>query len=241
MQVAALKVRLQNPADFKILLAESSWRLIFAPRVMKAICFVLLGGAALAQDVTFTNRVVTFTNLEGRLFPNVTLVKANRDGVIWHDGASGGLASYTNLSPALLKEWGIPLERIDEARTRAGKRALADAQRRAALAAQYAAQREAQRKAKEEWDAGASARALEAQRQADLQAIKTLEAEIEVAEPQAEWMDAMAPKGAYGDAAVVEAIMAQRRRANVALAEVKESKRKLERLKAAYAEKYSTK
>ena len=214
-------------------------------RVMKLLCFVLLGGAALAQDITFTNRTATFTNLEGRLFSNVTLVRASQDGVIWRDDSGGGQVSYTNLNPALLKEWGIPLERIEQARVRAGQKAVADAQRRAALAAQLAAQQaaqlEARRKAKEEWDAGAPARALEAQRQADFQAITKLEADIEMAEYQAEWLDAFAPKAAYGDAPVVETIMAPRRRANAALAEVKAAKRQLERMKAAYVEKYPTK
>jgi hypothetical protein len=60
-------------------------------------------GAALAQDITFTNRMATFSNLEGRLFFNVTLVKANQDGVIWRDGAGGGSGWYANLNPALLK------------------------------------------------------------------------------------------------------------------------------------------
>jgi hypothetical protein len=205
---------------------------------MKVLCFVLLGSAALAQNITFTNRTATFTNLEGRLFFNVTLIKTNQDGVIWSDDSGGGQVSYTNLSPALLQEWGIPLERIEEARVRAGKKAVADAQRRAALAAQQVAELEAKQKERAGWDAAAAAKAVAAQRQADLQAIKSLEEYIEAAEAQAKRMDAAAPTQVLGNDAYMRNARAKRSRADVALEEVREAKEQLKQMKADYAEKH---
>jgi hypothetical protein len=201
---------------------------------MKWLCFVLLAGAALAQDITFTNKTMTFTNLEGRVYTNVTLVKANRDGIIWR-GDGAGLVSFTNLSSALLESLGIPGERIEQAKARAAQRAASDAQRRAAIAAQSKVEQEANAK----WRAEAPARAREAQRKADLEAIKTLEAQIEVADSQVRHADAVAPTMAGGDPAYVEAAMAQRARVNLASEDIADAKIRLKKMKDAYAEKYS--
>jgi hypothetical protein len=85
------------------------------------ILVVLLAAfSAKAQDILFTNKTATFTNLEGRLFKNVEIIRADRDGVIWRDGAtSGGRVGYTNLDALFLASWGIPTNRIEEARARA--------------------------------------------------------------------------------------------------------------------------
>ena len=95
---------------------------------MKWFCFFFFASAALAQDITFTNRVATFTNLQGSVYRDVTLVKGDLDGVVWREGAGGGRVSYTNLSPALLETWGIPTNRIENAHARALRKAAADAQ-----------------------------------------------------------------------------------------------------------------
>jgi hypothetical protein len=84
----------------------------------------------LAQDILFTNKTATFTNLQGRVYTNVTLVKANRDGLLWR-GDGMGLISYTNLSPALLESVGVPTNRIEQVKTRAAQLAAANAKRRA--------------------------------------------------------------------------------------------------------------
>jgi hypothetical protein len=101
---------------------------------MKWLCFAFFAGTALAQDITFPNRTATFTNLQGRVFKDVTLIKADLDGVVWREGAGGGRICYTNLSPALLEAWGIPTNRIGVARARAQRKAATDAQYRAAQA-----------------------------------------------------------------------------------------------------------
>ena len=88
---------------------------------------------AVAEDITFTNRIATFTNLQGQLFRLVQLARGDQDGLIWRDGASGGRICYTNLHPALLEYFGISTNRIEIARDRAEKKALADARYRAQL------------------------------------------------------------------------------------------------------------
>jgi hypothetical protein len=111
---------------------------------MKWLCFAFFAGASLAQDITFTNRVATFTNLQGTVYKDVTLTKADLDGVIYREEAGGGRVCYTNLSPAVLEAWGIPTNRIETARARAKRKAaaaVAEAQyRRSVSAAVKAAQ-----------------------------------------------------------------------------------------------------
>ena len=70
---------------------------------MKWFCIAFFAGAALAQDITFTNRVATFTNLQGTVYKDVTITKGDLDGIVWREGAGGGRICYTNLSPALLE------------------------------------------------------------------------------------------------------------------------------------------
>src|SRR5947207_13508744 len=83
--------------------------------------------SALAKDISFTNRTATFTNLEGQLYQRVQLVRADDDGLIWRDEASGGRICYTNLNPDLLESFGISSNRIDIARARAEQKAITDA------------------------------------------------------------------------------------------------------------------
>ena len=46
--------------------------------------------SAVAEDITFTNKTASFTNLEGRFYSNIRLIRADADGLIWRDEASGG-------------------------------------------------------------------------------------------------------------------------------------------------------
>src|ERR1035441_10327245 len=93
-----------------------------------------INGSLLAQDITFTNKTATFTNLDGRVFTNVTLVKANDYGIVWK-GDGIGLIPYTKLSPEVLESLGIHQERVERAKALAKRQAALDAQRRAATAA----------------------------------------------------------------------------------------------------------
>ena len=141
-----------------------------------------------AQEIVFTNRIATFTNLQGRAYTGVWLVKGDLDGVIWREaeGAGGGRVSYTNLNAALLDSWGIPTNRIETAKIRAGQKAVKDAQYRAFLekaargdpakAAAFYAEIERQRKAQE----AARARAQAAMdRKQEIQALEDAQRELD--------------------------------------------------------------
>jgi hypothetical protein len=104
---------------------------------MKWLCFALFAGAALAQDITFTNKTATFTTLDGRVYTNVTLVRATDYGIVWRaDGM--GMVSYTNLAPAFLTSLGIGQERAEHAKALADRQARANASERAKAAAEAA-------------------------------------------------------------------------------------------------------
>lgn len=97
-------------------LAIHWWKRIVALKVlvMKSILLLLvLGfiGVAPGQDaITFTNRLATFTNLQGEVFRDVRLVRADADGIIYREtvGVGGGRVFYTNLPQPVLKSLGLP-------------------------------------------------------------------------------------------------------------------------------------
>jgi len=133
------------------------------------------------QDITFTNKTVTFTNLEGRAFNAVQLTRGDWDGVIWRDAASGGRVCYTNLHPAFMEAWHIPTNRIAIARARAERKAVSDAQFRAVR--QLQAQEEFGEKTKQDAleAVAATLRARAEQRKAEAEAISTLTEQVESA------------------------------------------------------------
>lgn len=153
-----------------------------------AVLPVVWINSLVAQDIVFTNRIATFTNLQGRAYKGVRLVKGDLDGVIWREaeGVGGGRISYTNLDVALLDSWGIPTNRIETAKTRAGQKAVKDAQYRAFLekaargdpakAAEFYAEVERKRKAQ----AAAQALAQAAMdRQREIQALEDAQRELD--------------------------------------------------------------
>jgi len=101
---------------------------------MKPALFLAILGtvfhSALADDITFTNRTATFTDLQGRSYRKVQLVRGDQDGLIWRNGVSGGRICYTNLDADLMESFGISSNRIEGARARAEKKAIADARYR---------------------------------------------------------------------------------------------------------------
>lgn len=119
---------------------------------MKAAVFFVLSVLSIsAQDINLKNRVVSFRDLQGRAYFNVTLVRGDLDGLIWRDKkGSGGRICYTNLSADFLDTLGIPPERIAVAGDRAAQKAVADARYRAGLASQAEARRLASLKAQAE-------------------------------------------------------------------------------------------
>ena len=95
-----------------------------------SLCAVAMGQGT--NDITFTNQVVTFTNLQGRTYRNVNLVRADDRGVVYQSGAEWGLVRYTNLSAQTIEDLGLPASKVN---------ALANAEKeRAARLAEMAEQ-----------------------------------------------------------------------------------------------------
>jgi hypothetical protein len=190
----------------------------------------LIACSALGQDISLTNRIATFTNLQGTVYKNVQLVRGDLDGVIWRNDGGGGRVCYTNLHPDILLWLGIPTNRIALAKARAEHKSVADANYKAKLAARDATDARAKAEAQAEWDAGAPAREREAQRQAMLAAIESLQAQIEFAERKVRYADAVTPTGATGDPDYVNAVMAQRSNVNLAAEQVNDARIRLNKL-----------
>lgn len=152
------------------------------PTISVGLMVLILPQAVFSAGlIEFTNKVATFTNLQGQGFRQVSLVRGDLDGVVWRSGASGGRVCYTNLHLALLQDWGIPTNRIQSARARAEQKTLTDARYRAIAAAEARARATARANEAAAWEAGAAARALQAQRKIDQEAIESLHLEIESA------------------------------------------------------------
>jgi uncharacterized protein YjbI with pentapeptide repeats len=158
---------------------------------MKWLCVAFFAGVALAQDTTFTNRVATFTNLQGVVYKGVTLTKADLDGVIYREPAGGGRVCYTNLSPALLEAWGMPTNRIQIAQDRAKRKAVFDAQYNARLLAASQAERERLISQRTNAAAEAQIQAEKDVQQAAYNAIKVLSAQIEAEQARLERLQAI--------------------------------------------------
>jgi hypothetical protein len=76
------------------------------------VAMLLMSVSALAQTqtnrvVTFTNQFATFTNLQGRLYANVELVRADLFSITYRNEAGGGRIYLTNLAPAVLEKLGL--------------------------------------------------------------------------------------------------------------------------------------
>jgi hypothetical protein len=171
------------------------------PRCQQRLNLVLWFAACLAvsvaqsaktADIFFTNKFVTFTNLQGRIFQQVQLLSGDWDGVIWRDDMCAGRVSYTNLSTAFLDAWDIPTNRIGVARKRAEHRAVLEARERLEVQIQAEAQRLTEGDALA-WEAtNAPLRAWGEQRQKESEAIDELEKQIELAKIRLHRAQAMA-------------------------------------------------
>lgn len=104
---------------------------------------VVSAGAQTNRIITFTNRFATFTDLRGRVYEGVELVRADFDAIIYLTPTGGGQVYYTNLAPKTLQEFGIPTNRIELAALRAEARRQQRLQ--AALEAQAEEARERER------------------------------------------------------------------------------------------------
>jgi hypothetical protein len=198
---------------------------------------MILPEAALSSDlIEFTNKVATFTNLQGEVLRQVVLVRGDLDGVIWRNAANGGRVCYTNLQPALLEVWGIPTNRIDSARARAAQKALAAAKYQALAAADAQAVVIAKAKEDAEWQARALTRALSEQKKSDLEAIESLELQIERAKTQMRRAQAIAHD--YNQANAFNRSAPHVYIKDTERAKIKEAEAQLKRMKREFALKY---
>jgi hypothetical protein len=192
----------------------------------------------LAQDIEFKNRTGTFTNLEGRKFVGVTLVKADMDGLIWREGTTAGRVCFTNLHPDVLTGLGIPTNRTSIARARAENRAASSARARAAIAEQAQAQM-ADRAETEAMEAtNAMARALAQQQKADADLIASLETQIAAAKANLRRAKAQVhdynSANRYNDLAPYVYVKETER------VKIEEAEDRLEQMKAEFFRKYKT-
>jgi colicin import membrane protein len=169
--------------------------------------------------------VASFTNLQGKAFLNVELVKANLDGIVWRDKDDGlGQVNFSNLDPAFLDSLGIDASRRELAAQRASKSAAYDA----AAKAQHEAAVKQYNKELPKWNAAIEAKKREQNRQALLDKAKALRAKADAVQDAAELASANAPTEASGTPEYIEAAMAQRRRANEMAADAKKFRRQAE-------------
>jgi tetratricopeptide (TPR) repeat protein len=102
----------------------------------RALAALLPAGSASTTEtskITFTNTIVSFTNLQGRTYREVEAVWADREGFVWKeqgDSFGGGRICYTNLPVEFCMSLGIPAEWFAEAGARATGKALHGAERR---------------------------------------------------------------------------------------------------------------
>ena len=113
------------------------------------VCLALLVStcAFSGTDIDLGGKVVTFTNLQGRVFAEVKLEQANLDGVIYSltNGAGGGMVKFKDLSTNFLASLNIPPDRLQIAQQR--EQASADQKRRYAAAVRALALKQQQQAA----------------------------------------------------------------------------------------------
>ncbi len=101
--------------------------------LMTACLGIPTGQCQTSPDLWFTNRVVTFTNLEGERFVDADLVEAGISQVVFKTNGIFGAVKFTNLSPATLELIGIPPSQLELAHELEIQKAEALAHQRALL------------------------------------------------------------------------------------------------------------
>jgi hypothetical protein len=103
-------------------------------QLLIAACFGMGNGQSqTTMDLWFTNRIVTFTNLQGERFAHAEVVEADASQVVFKTNDIFGTVKLTNLSPATLEWIGIPPEQLELAHQLEIQKAQALAHQRAML------------------------------------------------------------------------------------------------------------
>jgi hypothetical protein len=99
---------------------------------------------ARAQDITYTNRIDSITNVHGVVYNKVQVMRATQAGFVYRssDGATTGMIHFGDLDPDTLERFGVSTNLIAAARERqkAQASALADYEKASAEAAQRQAE-----------------------------------------------------------------------------------------------------
>lgn len=108
-------------------------------RFVRFLCLIAAGfgicnsRGQTTPDLWFTNRIVTFTNLQGGRFVDADLVEADASRVVFKTNGIFGTVEFTNLSPAMLDLIGIPASQLQLAHELEIQKAEAAARQRALL------------------------------------------------------------------------------------------------------------
>jgi hypothetical protein len=113
---------------YESLMRDPTARLLLKACALFIPALTLTATAETNSVITFTNRYETITNLQGHVYEQVELVRADLDGIVYRCEGGGGRISYTNMSPDKLESLGIDTNRIAIAAERAAMNA---AQRKA--------------------------------------------------------------------------------------------------------------
>lgn len=97
-------------------------------KLLMTACLLALASfsAAGQSDIDLGGKVMTFTNLQGRVYENVRLEHATLDGVVYSltNTIGGGMVKYKDLSTNFLASLNIPADRIQIAQQREQIRAI---------------------------------------------------------------------------------------------------------------------
>jgi len=199
-------------------------------------CFPCL--FASGQNIVFTNRTETFTNLQGQLFKSAELLRADPSGLVWKTETGAGRIVYTNLDDSFLVKFGIPTNWIVQSAQRAAAKAKADAQYRSEQATAFRQMMAEKQKEMQAWIADAPNRERKAQMEADLQKIQAFAARVSNAEKRVRYANAVTPTGASGSPEYVDSVMAQRSQVNLAAEQVTDATVQLGTMVREFEEKY---
>jgi hypothetical protein len=89
--------------------------------VLLAILTVAFNGNGRCQsrlEVLLTNRMVTFTNLQGQVAGDASLIRATADEVVFKTNDVYGTVKFTNLAPQVLEYLGVPQSHLKLVRDR---------------------------------------------------------------------------------------------------------------------------
>ena len=83
-------------------------------------------GAQTNPVVELKTTIASFTNLQGKVYSGIQLVRADQTGILYRvtNGAGGGFIYYSNVTLATLEDWKVPTNMVTVANQYAEKKRL---------------------------------------------------------------------------------------------------------------------